>query len=159
MSVSKEQYLDHVKGIAEEYFRSGTFFCSEAVVQTLNDELDNPLPEEVVRMASAFPIGLGKAQCLCGAVSGGEMVLGMMYGRVKGEAMDPRMFECAKDLHDYIKKEYKATCCRVMTKQWEGDNFMSPERKEHCIEITGKVARWVAERLIDDGKLEIPEEI
>lgn len=73
--------------------------------------------------------------------------------------MNPRMFECAKDLHDYIKNEYKATCCRVMTKQWEGDNFASPERKEHCIEITGKVARWVAERLIDDGKLEIPKRI
>lgn len=79
MTVNKEQYLEHIKNIAEEYFRSGTFFCSEAVVQTLNDELNNPLPEEVVKMASSFPIGLGKAQCLCGAISGGEMVLGMMY--------------------------------------------------------------------------------
>ena len=112
-----------------------------------------------MRMASGFPIGMGKAQCLCGAVSGGEMVLGMMYGRTKGEAMDPKMFERAKGLHDYIKDAYGATCCRVITKQWNGDNFASPERKQHCIKITGQVARWVAERLIEDGKLEIPEQI
>ena len=159
MKITKEQYLDHVRDIAEEYFRSGTYFCSEAVVQTLNDELGNPLPEEVVKMASGFPIGLGKSQCLCGAISGGEMILGMMYGRTKGEPMDPKMFEVAKGLHDYIKDEYKATCCRVITKKWDGDDFKSPERKEHCITITGKVARWVAERLIEDGKLEIPAEI
>lgn len=153
----KEKYLDHVKEVAEECFRSGELFCSEAVVYTLNKELKNPLPEEVVKMASGFPVGLGKAQCLCGAVSGGEMILGMMYGRVKGEKMNSRMFECAKDLHDYIKNEYGATCCRVLTRQWAGDNFMSEGRAKHCVEITGKVARWTAERLIDDGKLEIPE--
>lgn len=159
MTVTKNQYLDHVRDVAEEYFRNGTYFCSEAIVQTLNDELKNPLPDEIVRIASSFPIGLGKAQCLCGAVSGGEIILGMMYGRTKGEPMDPKMFEISKALHDYIINEYKATCCRVITRQWNGDDFKSPERKEHCITITGKVARWVAERLIEDGKLEIPTKI
>ena len=33
---------------------------------------------------------------------------------------------------------------------------MSPERKAHCIEITGVVAEWVANALIDDGKLTVP---
>jgi hypothetical protein len=32
---------------------------------------------------------------------------------------------------------------------------MSPERKAHCITITGKVARWVANELIEDGKIEV----
>ncbi len=34
----------------------------------------------------------------------GEMALGIVYGRVHGEAMNPKMFEHAKGLHDYIKK-------------------------------------------------------
>ncbi len=81
------------------------------------------------------------------------MALGIVYGRVKGQPMNPKMFEYAKGLHDFIKEKYKATCCRVITRQWAGDNFMSPERKEHCITITGVVAEWVANVLIEEGKL------
>lgn len=153
--MTKEQYLIQIRETAEEYFRSGTYFCSEAVVQTINDALGQPFDESIVKMASSFPVGLGKAQCLCGAISGGEMALGIVYGRVKGQPMDPKMFEHAKALHDYVKKEYKSTCCRVITRQWNGDNFMSPERKQHCIKITGEVAEWVANVLIDDGKLSV----
>ena len=148
---TKKEYLKEIRQTAEEYFRSGTFFCSEAVLQTINDALGKPYNDDIVKMASSFPIGLGKAQCLCGAVSGGEMALGIVYGRVKGQPMNPKMFEYAKGLHDFIKEKYKATCCRVITRQWASD--MSPERKEHCITITGVVAEWVANVLIEDGKL------
>ena len=151
--LSKEEILDRVQANAEELFRSGTFFCSEAVVQTINELLGKPYDENIVKLASGFPIGMGKAGCLCGAVSGGQMSLGMVYGRVQGEPMKEKMFEKAKALHDYIKDEYKSTCCRVITKEWAGDNFKSPERKNHCITITGKVARWVANEFIEDGQI------
>ena len=151
--MDSNNFIGFVRQEADEYFRSGTFFCSEAIVQTLNDHLIEPFPEEVVRIASSFPIGLGKAQCLCGAVSGGEIVLGMVYGRTKGQPMDPRLFTLAKELHDYIRDKYGATCCRVITREWAGDNFQSPGRKQHCIRITGEVAAWVAEKLYEDGKL------
>ena len=155
MNQAQEKYLDHIRETAEGYFQRGEFFCSEAVVQTINDALGKPYPDEVVKLASGFPIGLGKAQCLCGAVSGGEMALGMVYGRVHGETMNPKMIEKAKGLHDYVKEAYKSTCCRVITREWAGDNFQSPERKAHCIAITGKVAEWVAKELIEDGIIKI----
>ena len=150
----KEELLDKVQANAEELFRSGTYFCSEAVVQTINEFLGKPYEENVVKLASGFPIGMGKAGCLCGAVSGGQMALGMVYGRVEGEPMQDKMFEMSKELHDYVKDEYKSTCCRVITREWAGDNFKSPERKNHCIKITGNVARWVANQIIEDGKVE-----
>lgn len=150
----KEELLDKVQANAEELFRSGTYFCSEAVVQTINEFLGKPYEENVVKLASGFPIGMGKAGCLCGAVSGGQMALGMVYGRVEGEPMQDKMFEMSKGLHDYVKNEYKSTCCRVITREWAGDNFKSPERKNHCIKITGKVARWVANQIIEDRKVE-----
>lgn len=152
---TKEEILDIVQNNAEELFRSGTFFCSEAVVQTLNELLGKPYDENIVKLASGFPVGMGKAGCLCGAVSGGQMALGMIYGRIKGEPMKEKMFEKAKGLHDYIKDEYKSTCCRVITREWAGDNFKSLERKNHCITITGKVARWVANEFIEDGQIKV----
>lgn len=151
---TKEELLDRVQSEAEQLFRSGTYFCSEAVVQTINELLGKPFDPSVVKLASGFPIGMGKAGCLCGAVSGGQMALGMAYGRVEGEPMKDKMFQLSKGLHDYIKDEYKSTCCRVITKEWTGDNFKSEGRKNHCIKITGKVARWVANKLIEDGKVE-----
>ncbi len=155
MKFSKEELLDKVQDNAEQLFRSGTYFCSEAVLQTINEILGKPYDENIVKLASGFPIGMGKAQCLCGAVSGGQMALGIVYGRVEGEPMQDKMFDISKKLHDYIIDEYKSTCCRVITRKWQGDDFKSPERKEHCITITGKVARWVANELIEDGKIEI----
>lgn len=83
------------------------------------------------------------------------MALGMVYGRVHGEEMNEKMFPMAAGLHDYIKDMYKSTCCRVITRQWAGDNFQSPERREHCIKITGEVAAYVAEKLIEDGQVEV----
>jgi hypothetical protein len=85
------------------------------------------------------------------------MALGMVYGRVHGEAMNPKMFEKSKGLHDFVKEEYKSLCCRVITREWAGDNFASPERKHHCIKITGRVAEWVANELIEDGFINIKE--
>src|SRR5699024_2596195 len=153
--MTKEELLAKVREEAEGYFARGEFFCSESVVQTINNLLGKPYDEKIVKMASGFPIGIGKSGCLCGAVSGGEMALGMVYGRVHGEEMNEKMFPMAAGLHDYIKDMYKSTCCRVITRQWAGDNFQSPERREHGIKITGEVAAYVAEKLIEDGQVEV----
>ena len=66
---------------AEEYYRSGQFYCSEAIVKTINDTFGLGYPDRVVRMASGFPIGIGGAGCACGAVTGGVMAIGMVFGR------------------------------------------------------------------------------
>lgn len=105
--ITKEELLDKVQDNAEELFRSGTFFCSESVVQTINDLLEQPFDGNVVKLASGFPIGMGKSGC------------------------------------------------RVITKEWSGDNFQSEGRRQHCITITGKVARWIANELIEDGQIQV----
>lgn len=127
------------------------------MVQTINEALNKPYSEDIVRLASGFPLGMGKAGCLCGAVSGGQMALEMVYGRVEGQPMQDKMFDISKEFYDYIREEYKSTCCRVITCQWEGDDFKSQGRKNHCITIIGKVARWVANMLIEDGKIQIKD--
>lgn len=148
--MEKSVSVESIRQQAEGYFQRGEFFCSEAVVHTINELLGWPYPEEVVKLASAFPIGLGKSGCLCGAVSGGAMALGMAYGRKHGEPMDEKMFPVSAALHDHIKDLYKSTCCRVLVK---GYDFTSPERKAHCVKITGEVAAWIAERLLEDPEV------
>lgn len=81
------------------------------------------------------------------------MALGLKYGRTKPRAVMPeKCFPANADLHDYIKDEYGSTCCRVLVNDF--DEFDSPERANHCIQITGEVAAWVMERFIADGVIE-----
>lgn len=148
--MNKELIVEKVRKEAEGYFERGEFFCSEAVVQSINHLLGSPYDDNIVKMASAFPVGLGKSGCLCGAVSGGAMALGMAYGREHGEPMDDKMFPISSELHDHIKKMYKSTCCRVMVKDFE---FASPERKAHCVKITGEVSKWIAEKFLEDERI------
>lgn len=148
--MDKQKLIEDVRKKAEGYFQRGEFFCSEAVVHTINELLGWPYPPEIVRMASGFPIGIGKSGCLCGAVSGGVMALGMAYGRVHGEPMKEKMFPVAAALHDHIKELYKSTCCRVLVKDYE---FASPERKAHCVKITGEVAAFIAQKLLEDEEI------
>ncbi|WP_091541410.1 C-GCAxxG-C-C family protein [Alkaliphilus peptidifermentans] len=145
--MDNKQLIEDVREKAEGYFQRGEFFCSEAVVHTINELLGWPFPKEITKLSSAFPIGLGKSGCLCGAVSGGSMALGMVYGRSHGETMQEKMFPISAALHDHIKNMYKSTCCRVLVKDYE---FTSPERKNHCVKITGEVAAFIAEELMKD---------
>ncbi|MDD1730008.1 MAG: C-GCAxxG-C-C family protein, partial [Methanospirillum sp.] len=77
---------------AEEYYRSGQFYCSEAIVKAINDSFGLNYPDSVIRLASGFPIGIGGAGCSCGAVTGGVMAIGMVFGR--DQPKDPRIDRC-----------------------------------------------------------------
>lgn len=145
----KDNLIAETKAAAEDYFRRGDFFCSEAVLTTINNALDQPFDSSIVKLASGFPVGIGKSKCLCGAVSGGVMALGLAYGREEAGGEMPDSFPNNAALHDYIKEEYGSTCCRVLTREFE--EFDCPERAEHCIQITGEVAGWVMENFIDNG--------
>jgi C_GCAxxG_C_C family probable redox protein len=132
---------------AEDLYRTGQFLCSEAVFLVANEYLDHPVPDEMVRLASGFPVGMGLAGCVCGAVTGGVMALGIKYGRSTPATETPGMFAASKELHDRFKARRKCVCCRALIRKFE---FGSPEHLEQCITITGEVTADVIELLIRD---------
>ncbi|MFA4875831.1 MAG: C-GCAxxG-C-C family (seleno)protein [Methanoregula sp.] len=141
-----------VRKIAEEYYRSGQFFCSEAIVKTINDEFGLNYPNSIVRLASGFPIGIGSAGCACGAVTGGVMAIGMVFGRE--EPSDPRIDRClalARELHTFFIRRHGCLCCRTLT---HGMVLKSPEHMQQCIAFTGEVAEETAKIILRE--LDIP---
>lgn len=141
--MNKNVDLNRVREVAEEYYRNGSFFCSEAIVKTIRDEFELDLPDEVIAMSSGFPVGIGGAGCTCGAVNGGIMVLGMFFGRTKaGDEKVNKAMELSKELHDYFRENNKSLCCRILTK---GMTLGSEKHMEQCIRFTGEVAYKVAE--------------
>jgi C_GCAxxG_C_C family probable redox protein len=118
------------------------FFCSEAIVKTIKDEFALPLPDAVIGMASGFPVGMGGSGCTCGAIAGGIIAIGMVFGRT--EPRDPKVnktMKLAKELHDSFKQRHSCLCCRVLT---QGMELGSPVHMEQCIAFTGEVAEETA---------------
>ena len=152
----KTVHLKRVRETAENYYRNGDYYCSEAIVRTIRDEFDLDYPDKVVAMASGFPVGMGYSGCTCGAVVGGIMALGMAFGRT--EAKDQgvnRVMELAHELHDFFRAKHKVLCCRVHIK---GMELGSPEHMTQCIAFTGEIAAEVARLIARDLLLKIDDQ-
>lgn len=146
MNYKKEISVSKIKQEAADLY--GDFYCSEAIVSTLIKNLEIDIPAEVIAMASGFPGGIGGSKCLCGAVSGGLMTMGLFFGRTqpKDEKIG-KMMTLSAELHDWFKAETgkNTLCCRVLTRgmEWEG-----VEHRKQCADYTGMVAERVLEILI-----------
>jgi C_GCAxxG_C_C family probable redox protein len=147
--MNKRQAIKKAKTMAEGMYRSGEFLCSEAILLVANEYLGKPMPNKIVKLASGFPVGMGMAGCVCGALSGGVMALGLKYGRTKPRAKTPGMFEASKELHDRFKARRGQTCCRVLIRHLQ---MGSPEHIKHCTTITGEVAGDVIDILSGKDK-------
>ena len=135
-----------VRKLAEAYYRDGDFYCSEAVVKTIKDEFQLPISDDIIAAASGFPVGIGGSGCTCGAISGGIMAIGLVFGRT--EAKDEkvnRTMSLSKELHDTFRERHKTLCCRVLTKDME---LGSPKHMDQCISLTGEVAEEVARIIV-----------
>jgi len=135
-----------IREVAENYYRSGQYYCSEAIVKTINDEFGLGYPDEIIRLASGFPIGIGGAGCSCGAVTGGVMAIGMVFGRAKPG--DPSVEHClslSRELHDRFTERHGCTCCRSLIR---GMILKSPEHLQKCVALTGEIAEETAKILV-----------
>lgn len=144
--VKKDINIEKLRKKAEDYYRNGDFYCSESIVKTIKDEFNLPVSDDVISMASGFPIGMGGAGCTCGAIVGGIMALGMFFGRTEPkDGKVKKSMELAKELHDIFRNRHKSLCCRVLTK---GMELGKEIHMQQCISFTGEVAEETAKLII-----------
>ncbi|OAA90262.1 MULTISPECIES: C-GCAxxG-C-C family protein [Clostridium] len=145
--------LHKIKTTAENYYRNGDFYCSESIVKTIKDEFNLPVSDDIIKMASGFPVGIGGSGCTCGAVTGGIMAIGLFFGRCepKDERVNKAM-ALSKELHDIFKDKHKCLCCRVLTKDM---TLGSEEHMKQCIYFTGEVAEESAKIIARELNLKV----
>ena len=144
--MAAERIVEKVRQDAEEYFRSGGFYCSEAIVASVRDNLAPDMPESLIAAASGFPVGVGRSKCMCGAVSGGVISVGYVFGRTSPSApSDPasvKTLGLANELQQAFRDSHKVLCCSVQT---AGMDMASGEHKAQCVSFTGEMAAKTAE--------------
>ena len=126
----------------------GGLNCAESIVHTFNEMLNSPLNPEALKMATGFGGGLGHAGCMCGALTGSVMVLGLFKGRNDpGDSREPA-YNLAHDFHDRFIQKYEVTCCRALNTH----EFDSQEHLRQCLKLTGGTAKLLME-FIQEKKL------
>ncbi len=161
METKKSININKVRTSAENYFLNG-FFCCEAVVASIIDNFELDVPKEVIAMSSGMAVGVGNSGCMCGALNGGIMTLGMFFGRSEPAGpLDPKVAKCmmlTHELHDWFKSATKknAVCCRVLTREFD---TAKAEHKEQCQYFTGICAAKTADIIVRELGLIKEEDI
>ncbi len=141
---------------AEELYRGGYFYC-EALMCAIRDNFELDVPDVVIAMSLGMSVGAGRSGCMCGALNGGILALGMFFGRTEQKGPnDPKVQKCmslSNELHQFFKTENgkNSACCRVLTREFD---MSKGEHKEQCIGYTGMCAGKVAEMIIRELGLE-----
>lgn len=161
MHIKKEISPRQVTLDAEEFYRGG-YFCCEAIMASVKKNFELDVPDEVIAMSSGMSVGAGRSGCMCGALNGGVLALGMFFGRTaQNGPKDPKVVKCMQltnELHDFFKNTNgkKSVCCRILTREFD---MGKGEHKEQCIRYTGLCAGKVAEIIVREYGLVNLDEI
>jgi len=104
-------------------FREG-FNCSQSVLAAHATDL-GMARDQALRLASGFGAGLGRKQEVCGAVSGGAMVLGLRYGHTAAADKEgkERIYALVRTLQERFAALHGTTLCRGLL----GCDMLTPE--------------------------------
>jgi len=158
--------------LAKEYEATCTG-CAQSVVAGLLDAMG--IQEEgVFKAASGLADGIGlTGDGSCGALTGGCMVLGLLFGRERKDHRDMmkpmRSYLLCKELHRFFVEEYGSARCHDIQVKLMGRtyNLYDPQELqeafrsgmlEHCSEVVGRAARKAAELIIEEREKQEPDE-
>jgi len=97
------------------------------VLLAVGEHLWGNVDVEAVKMASLFAGGLaGTREEMCGALSGGLMILGALYGRSRVGEDEQKARDLAKRLRERFVAEWGTTQCRPIRVQVAGRDDSGP---------------------------------
>lgn len=134
--------IGRIRQQAEHLFKTRQYHCAEAVLLALNRGFRAGLPEpQAVALSAGLPVGVGGSGCMCGALSGAILALGLLLGGDHPHRNRRRVRRASAVLHDRFKAVHGSTCCRVLTKKAEKAGHV---RFDRCASFTGNAAEMTA---------------
>ena len=129
---------------AYKYFSDG-HTCSEAVFKAIVEKYDDNFDDSLARMATGFLGGIGGSYDeACGALTGGILALGYLYGRTDPEENLDTIKELSQKFKACFIEANGATKCGVFL-----ERFGEAKAHERCMMLTSKTAGLLAQILAD----------
>ena len=113
--------------IAVNKFKDG-YNCAQSVLFSYADKL-NISRDLALKMANGFGGGIGRKQEVCGALSGGILVLNLIYGRGENEEKQKQeiVYSLVRELMDKFEEKYGSVNCKKLL---DGCELMTSEGQE-----------------------------
>jgi len=139
---------DEMKRGVERAMQSN-LYCAESVLLAVAEGLNIKSPL-IPRIASGFCGGLSHTGGTCGALSGGVMALGLVFGRDIGETPLDRSYEKVRMLLNQFKEANGSCNCLEITGCDLGtedgmNRYLETGMWEKCQDITRGAVAMVAE--------------
>ncbi len=143
-----EKLITEAHTKAGNYYRSG-YNCAEALFLTFREYVAPDISEDMVRLVTPLGGGIGRSGCVCGALSGGVIIIGAIKGRTSPKGSRDDSYDLAGEFHKRFRKAFGSTCCRVLNKH----EYHDPERGRTCLKIIGNSAAILMEILQERGEI------
>jgi C_GCAxxG_C_C family probable redox protein len=134
-----------IAGRARNLFATRQMYCSEAVLLALNRSLGGGLQDhQAPALAGPFAESVGRSGCMCGAVGGALMALGLFIGGTQPLRRRRKVRRIADDLVADFKRRTGGPCCRIISRRVPAGTA----RFDHCADLTALGAALAAERIL-----------
>lgn len=144
---NRKAVAEDVAAKAEALYRSRRHMCADGVLIAFNDAFGGGLTEQqAVGLTAGLSMGQGESGCLCGAVGGGALALGLLLSEDRAFGNSPKIRAAVRELHERFKFSHRSTCCRVLTKKVKHDEAA---HFDQCARYTRDAARMVADILLE----------
>jgi C_GCAxxG_C_C family probable redox protein len=132
---------------AQNLFLSRQMCCSEAVLVVLNNVLGGGLKDhQAIALAAPFAEGVDKTGCLCGALAGALLAVGLFLGSSNPVGHRKSVQIASGLLMKRFKLRFGASCCRILSKKDQGDSVPVFDR---CAQQTAEAAAMAASMILD----------
>ena len=132
---------------AFDYMASG-FNCAESVLLATIESRMGDIDGELPKVASALGGGVGGSrEEICGALSGGVLAIGLLYGRTKPGVDVQFAKDLATEFRVRFLKENGCTKCGTLL-----DKFGEQNDSDKCRKMTGAAAALLSDLLDEKGK-------
>ena len=131
---------------AFDRFQAG-FHCAEAVSETIIESFSKEPVSHIPKAASGFGGGIGGTKCeTCGALTGGVIALGWLYGRMEPGTDKQKIYVLAAEFRNRFLDKFGSTNCRAIL-----DNLGSQENMMKCKKLAGDAAGILYDIVLEEG--------
>lgn len=120
---------------AREYLETG-WHCSEGMLLAVGAHYLGEINPHALRLSTAFAGGVGgTTEELCGALSGGLMVISALHGRTDAQTNDDRCMALATAYRERFLERFGHIRCADLKEHWIGK-----KGQETCAELVAQAA-------------------
>jgi C_GCAxxG_C_C family probable redox protein len=129
--------------------RNGAWHCSEGILLTVGAHYLGEINPGALRISTAFAGGVGGTkEELCGALAGGLMVIGALYGRTDAQTNDDHCMDLAAAYRARFLERFGYIRCADLKEQWVGK-----KGQETCADLMAVAAGILVDVLEGEEKV------